>query len=287
MKFLIFVPTAITPDPECTGCQFAAELASARLPQIPFGYKVALGSPKVPSSMFQGYILTSSFKVNGVCVTTSFVRALSSPFTVTNTDSVPDENFTTSAVIVFAKFLGLTQCQGSGNTVGGAVLSQVPLATKTIVTLASANSSRTTAPATPAQSNSNRTSNSTDLAATNYPNGPSKRTKITLGSSIPIVTILCCAAIFLAIKRYRGNKRQRQLEVKLPSSEEDQPYLQQKGELSAEEKHKFELEGHQRQTELDGSNEIHEMPDILEELMNRHRQELRGEEHCKELEHSR
>ena len=60
--------------------------------------------------------------------------------------------------------------------------------------------------------------------------------------------------------------------------------LQQKGELEAEGRRKYELEAEARLYELE-ENEIGEMP-TTEEGNNRaaiRRQELRGEEHCREL----
>lgn len=82
----------------------------------------------------------------------------------------------------------------------------------------------------------------------------------------------------------------------LPNSRyDDQPYLQQKGELEAEEKRKFELHGEYRRYELDGDNEISEMstaanapglavPNRPELRGDVHGKELRAEEHSKELE---
>lgn len=69
-------------------------------------------------------------------------------------------------------------------------------------------------------------------------------------------------------------------------SKESQTYLQQKAELEAEQKRKSELEAEERRYELDGESRIHEIPDESSHgLSSSHlRQELRGEEHSRELE---
>ncbi len=77
--------------------------------------------------------------------------------------------------------------------------------------------------------------------------------------------------------------------------DKSQPYLQQKAELEAEERRKFELEAREKRYELDADDIVHE----AEGYNNRHeistermtpmilslltRQELRGEEHSREL----
>lgn len=70
---------------------------------------------------------------------------------------------------------------------------------------------------------------------------------------------------------------------KTTSCEDDQPYLQQKGELKTEERRIYELHANQRQHELEGNDEISEMPASTNPLVHPHRPELSGGEHCKEL----
>ena len=50
--------------------------------------------------------------------------------------------------------------------------------------------------------------------------------------------------------KYRKRKLNGQSEQARTTSEENQPYLQQKGELEAEEKRKFELQAEERRYEL-------------------------------------
>jgi len=66
-----------------------------------------------------------------------------------------------------------------------------------------------------------------------------------------------------------------------------QPYLQQKSELEAEERAKYELEAEERRYEIAGDI-IHEMSDELARRENPRTktQELKGEEFSKELQGS-
>ena len=87
--------------------------------------------------------------------------------------------------------------------------------------------------------------------------------------------------------QYRERRLRDRAEKQGATSEEHQPYFQQKGELEAEERREYELEAEERRYELE-ENEINEMPTIE---MNNNRsahgkQELRSEEHCKELDGS-
>ena len=69
--------------------------------------------------------------------------------------------------------------------------------------------------------------------------------------------------------------------------EETQPYLQQKAELEAEENRKHRLEARERRYEMGSEGERYELPAGGRDSMRRTRQELRGEEHSKELDVSR
>lgn len=66
----------------------------------------------------------------------------------------------------------------------------------------------------------------------------------------------------------------------------NQPYLQQKAELEAEERQRHELEAQQKIYELDGETGVNEIPAGTYEhrlAVMRSRQELTGGEHCQEL----
>lgn len=86
-------------------------------------------------------------------------------------------------------------------------------------------------------------------------------------------------------RRYRKNKGANAATADHVASEGVQPYLQQKPELEAEEKGKQELDAEERRYELDGDNGRHEMSDMSDNGLPASRvlQELRGEEHAREL----
>ena len=70
------------------------------------------------------------------------------------------------------------------------------------------------------------------------------------------------------------------------SEGDNQPFLQQKAELEAEERRKYELEARQKIHEMDGSTEIIEIPAGTQEhrlAVMRSRQELTGGEYSQEL----
>ena len=81
------------------------------------------------------------------------------------------------------------------------------------------------------------------------------------------------------------------------SEEETQPYLQQKAELEAEEKRRLELKAVEVRYEMDGRDDVNEMPGnyarneidtVVRPQMSslKERQELRGEECSQELDAS-
>lgn len=109
-------------------------------------------------------------------------------------------------------------------------------------------------------------------------------TKIGIGTGVSTASTIIP---FLALRdflRYRKRKTGDRAEKQETTSEEHQPYFQQKGELEAEEQRKYELEAAERRFELE-ENMINEMPtlEIDNDRPAHRRQELQGEEHCKEL----
>ena len=66
--------------------------------------------------------------------------------------------------------------------------------------------------------------------------------------------------------------------------EKSQPYLQQKAELEAKENRKHELEAEERKHEMGTEGERYELSAEEGQRESRRRQELRGEEHSRELE---
>lgn len=246
----------------------------------------------------------------GRCVTSQYNSSLAIPFTVTQGASVNNKDFSASAISSFISFLGFNGCPNGQNS-EGTVLAQVSNLTVFSTMPVSGN---VTDPLNVFQTNAILTDltrtlplntvnvimhtslptstsplTSVNIATPTYP--PirpelSIRTKIGLGVGVPIAAIATLTCVVLAISHYRKSKRNKHPDLSPTSSEgEEQPYLQQKGELDAEERRRFELEAGRRQYELDGdNNEIHEMPSAFDgQLSHQRRQELRGEEHCKEM----
>ena len=115
---------------------------------------------------------------------------------------------------------------------------------------------------------------------------------IGVGVSAAALVLLHLAAFIWRIRRLRSvaitAEKQGDMENKQESASEGdkQPYLQQKAELEAEERRKYELEARQKIHELDGGTEIREIPAGTHEhrlAVMRSRQELTGGEHSQEL----
>ena len=121
----------------------------------------------------------------------------------------------------------------------------------------------------------------------NSSTGLSSAAKIGIGIGVSAIGTSILLLASRGLLQYRERRNRDRAEKQGATSEEHQPYFQQKGELEAEERRKYELEAEERRYELE-ENEINEMPTI--EMNNERsahgKQELRGEEHCKELDGS-
>ena len=115
--------------------------------------------------------------------------------------------------------------------------------------------------------------------------------KVEIGNAIafPVAFLVLSLLGYVAYKRRKIKKTLTEEDATLQQGqvspqENNQPYLQQKSELEAEENRKHELEARERRYEMGIEGERHELP-VKEEgnSMIRTRQELRGEEHSKEL----
>lgn len=101
---------------------------------------------------------------------------------------------------------------------------------------------------------------------------------------------------FVTIYLWKRHRRSQSAKSKKDSSDDTQPYLQQKAELDSEERKQLELDGQELRYEMDGVEGRYEMEGDdgpHEVAAERRRQgllslgqthELRGEEHSKELE---
>lgn len=94
-----------------------------------------------------------------------------------------------------------------------------------------------------------------------------------------VALVLLSLAAFLWL-RHRNKKTLKDTDKASEDTnkkQDQQPYLQQKAELEAEEKRKYELEAAERRYELDG-NDRHELSADV-----RRRQELQGPEHVHQI----
>ncbi|KAL8786265.1 MAG: hypothetical protein Q9195_008289 [Heterodermia aff. obscurata] len=241
------------------------------------------------SIVFNAYSVTSAHITNGQCVTTSGSPiTLPTPYSFTVNTLLPSSQFQSSAFAAFIDFLGFTSCVG-----GGEYVSEVSLVSVDNVTATTSQSSESILPSETRLFNSSvtstlssqQTSPSAPAVQRQEPSTglrPQAKIGIAIGASLSGIIIL-----FLALRdfrRYRKRKIRDGAERQEATSEEDQPYFQQKGELEAEERRKYELEAEERRYELE-ENEIKEMPtmQMKNDGSTHRRQELRGEEHCKEL----
>lgn len=109
------------------------------------------------------------------------------------------------------------------------------------------------------------------------------------------ITSLSFITIYLWRKRRRSQSFRSKNEIP-ESSDDTQPYLQQKAELDSEERRQLELDGQELRYEMDGAEGRYEIQrsDVSHEVPVERRRhgllslgqihELRGEEHSKELE---
>ena len=123
----------------------------------------------------------------------------------------------------------------------------------------------------------------------------SVRISDTIGIAI-IVPLLLIGALIFGLFIMRGTNRFKKQSKSVGDADKDGPYLQHKAELEDEERRKVELEASGERHELNPEDTVHEAgpsePTVelesegVKAEMARHgcRQELRGEEHCKELE---
>ncbi|KAL8922360.1 MAG: hypothetical protein Q9208_005213 [Pyrenodesmia sp. 3 TL-2023] len=231
------------------------------------------------SIVFTGASITSEFIWNGQCQTTINAKTIDNPasWTFYQNASTIDSEFGIEATSSFARYINVMGCSplvDSESIIGGPKV----VAIQKMIT--SASSPTITAPSI------TTTPLPQPIAEPSKPN-LSLGAKTAIGISVPVAVLITLAILVLAILRHRKNKRTNQPSSAktTASSTEDQPYLQQKGELEAKESALFELSAEHRQHELESRDEIREMSAVAdwcdEGLC--WRRELRGEEHCEEL----
>lgn len=248
--------------------------------------------------VFSAYQLaSSSTSGKGDCTTVQGPEiALSSQYSISSPPAVDDAAFQYNATMSLIDFLGLSSC--TPVLAVSTALVQVSNATP-IKTFSGANlTSSSSSPSHPLSLSSTSGGTAAFSPASGAGNGlkPKERTAVQV-----VCTGLFVALIVLGILAWRRYRKRRTAAVtdvidkELSSSTEDtQPYLQQKPELDAEEATKHELQAEEQRYEL-AEDTIHEMQDgdqnheiltgrraAMASLTATH--ELRGEEHSKELE---
>lgn len=212
--------------------------------------------------------------------------------------------FQSSAIPQFISFIGVPSCANG-------VAATVNLPNETASALAILSQGISTAVTSITSSGSGSVTTTASEAVTITPLPPAanlapkddsgrlpKKDIIAIGVVISGVTILI---VLLGMAQWRNRRRHKhtaQTEGDLAESSEDaQPYLQQKAELEAEERRQLELDAQDLQFEMEGTQARHEIggTDNQNELSAESVQgngsggllhELRGEEHLKELDGS-
>ena len=244
------------------------------------------------------YNLGSLYESDGICVlTVDAPTPISQVFSVTQPARVNLSSFQSIAETSFRSYLGFSSCSLNSEQIaapasGDSTLISM-LATPTAFTLhpsifltSSPDLSFTTSISTRTNSQNVTTTgpNFTPLS-----DSPDTKIKVANGVAIPIGVLGLASLGWLVYRRRKKYRASKGIDSPLQNSEllgrETQPYLQQKSELEAEGKRKHELEARETRHEIGTEGERYELPGERG-LVIRSRQELRGEEHGRELETS-
>ena len=265
----------------CGLCQFAAATAAAS-PDAPTTHTgISTISSTASYIVFTAYSITSGYSSEGLCVTTSGPPISISPgYSILRPTSIPVSKFESIAGSSFLDYLGFKSCRSAGEVVTPIDLIPITLANGSVSIselLPPANSTSTKAPIS-------RNATVKPVPGSRHQT-LDEQAKIGIGIAIPIAVGALLVLALLLWRRYCKNKGANAATAEHVPSEDVPPYLQQKSELEAEEKRKQELDAEERRYELDGENGIHEMSDRSNNGLPASGvlQELRGEEHAREL----
>ena len=206
--------------------------------------------------------------------------------------------FGSSVTSLFRSYIGFSSCNGNGGQVEIVATNLIQINNVTLNTISSSLPPLTAAPSLYTTVPSSASNNGSLIptissAANNVSSGFTTKDKAATGVVVPLVAII---AFVTGVIFHLRRRRKRDLSGKGAdgSEEETQPYLQRKAELEAEEKRRLELEAVDVRYEMDGQNNMNEMPaDVRNEIDTiarpqisslKERQELRGEECSRELE---
>ncbi|KAI4212610.1 MAG: hypothetical protein LQ351_004682 [Letrouitia transgressa] len=262
-----------------------------------------------PYVVFTAFSITSDYKTNGTCKTSSSVIPLSLAHSIPKPTSIPASEFYRTANAFLIDWLGFTTCSNGEDA--QKIAYPVPIPDSRLANqLASITQDATLRIKSNVIYNAlgtripNRTfftsSNKTPSASLNEtPSASPSRTPSAshrLGRPAKIglaVTMSFLALLFLAVflkfwRHYRKRKSAESTKVKQNKTileDNHQPFLQQKAELEAEHNVRHELEAEDRRYELAEGERIHEVTrgPCRVRPSHRLRQELRSEEHAKEL----
>lgn len=194
---------------------------------------------------------------------------LSTPYSVSAASQYADELVTASSS--FFSFLGFTRCDLTGGSIETTTVRQPVRSVISTPALTTSKSSATIAPS----------------ASVPSPTSAGKtRETIGVAASVP-ATILAIVTLLIIIWRRRRRRKAFREHTAADDQKvnEHQPYLQRKAELEDEERRKHEFEARERRFELEGETELSEIPAGRDGpwLPPPFTQELRGEEHAKEM----
>ena len=255
---------------------------------FPLG-KSSQANVDITDIVLTAYSITSAYLSNGVCITTSGVPiVLPKAYTITSPTTVPSSDFPFYAASEFLDFLGFSTCVGSGEE-----LFPTPIIPVTNISVTPAPSASLRVGANSTTSPTLHSSNATKPTVTPRLDEPER---IGIGVAVSFATLILISLVAFiwrkqrlrsaAITAEKQGDTEKRREGTSASEGDNQPYLQQKAELEAEERQRHELEARQKIYELDGQTCINEIPAGTHEhrlAIMRSRQELRGGEHSQEL----
>ena len=230
--------------------------------------------------IFTAYNIASQTLNHGTCqLSLGSIIPMDPYFSVSQPATVNVTKFQSIAQASFYDYLGFSECSGSGITVSVNNLSAVPVVSVIPTPTSTSPSLLTTVPPSPRN-------NSTQSVSTLSSGSHDKRVEIGNAVAFPVAFLRLLLFGYVMYKRRKIQKTTAEEDVTLQqqeSSYEVKPYLQQKSELEAEENRKHELEARERRYKIGIEGERHKLSAEVQNSMIRTRQELRGEEHSKEL----
>ena len=245
--------------------------------------------PSPSTLVITAAIFAVAYTSGGQCVTSigNFTQ-ITPYFTATKSRSAGAAQFTSWAASEFAYIIGQSQCHAviaSHSDTGNVVQSSLTIVSDFAIHTAVAGSVlRLGSKTSPSSSATSVVTGSPAPAATN---SKTKKTlavggKIAIGLAVlwPLLIITGLASFRLLHRRRRAKKA---LGIQSTPLQNEQPYLQQQGELEAEEQMRHELRSESMKPELARENEIHVLGQRVQRLAIKGA-ELRGEEHFKAIE---